>query len=88
MSTTIKVNDQGEVVLPEDILKHLGVKPGDVVEVEVIPGGNAVVRPPAPTRERKGTMQELFNVLPRRPGPAPTIEEMNEVIAKGWAGEL
>jgi hypothetical protein len=39
---------------------------------------------PAPT----GKISDAFGIL-KRPGQrAITIEEMNEVIAKGWAGEL
>ncbi|QJE72423.1 AbrB/MazE/SpoVT family DNA-binding domain-containing protein [Aerophototrophica crusticola] len=91
MSTTIKVNDQGEAVLPEDVLKQLGVKPGDVVEVEVLPEGRAIVRRSLPDQPvgKKRNIQELFGILGPPPikRPPPTIEEINEAIAKGWAGE-
>jgi len=39
---------------------------------------------PAPT----GKISDVFGILPPPDGPALTIEEMNDVIARGWAGEL
>jgi hypothetical protein len=39
--------------------------------------------------ERKnGSISDVFGMLKQENGPVLTIEEINEVIRKGWAGEL
>ncbi len=64
------------------ILAHLGVQPGQKVALELQPDGGVEIRP-APT----GKIADAFAVLPPPDGPALTIEQMNDVIARGWAGE-
>jgi hypothetical protein len=64
-------------------LAHLGVQPGQKVALELRPDGGVELRP-APT----GKISDTFGMLPKPEGPALTIEEMNDVIARGWAGEF
>lgn len=51
---------------------HLGVKPGDRVEIHVDPDGRAVI-------ERTLKLEELAGILPR-PEKALSIEEINQAI--------
>ena len=39
-------------------------------------------------RNRRAKFPDVFGMLEREDGPVLTIDEINEVIAKGWAGEL
>lgn len=81
--TTLTVTAKGQVTLRKDLLRHLGIGPGDQVEVTVRPGELAF------TATRKtGKISDAFGMLHRENGPGFTIEEINETIAKGWAGEL
>ncbi len=83
MGTYLTVSAKGQVTLKKSVLAHLGVRPGQKLAVALRPGGGVELRP-APT----GKISDAFGIL-KRPGQrAITIEEMNEVIAKGWAGEL
>jgi bifunctional DNA-binding transcriptional regulator/antitoxin component of YhaV-PrlF toxin-antitoxin module len=81
--STLSVTAKGQVTLRKDLLKHLGVRPGDKIEVNMLPNGRVEVRAARPT----GKISDAFGILYREDGPRLTIEEMNEVIAKGWAGE-
>jgi bifunctional DNA-binding transcriptional regulator/antitoxin component of YhaV-PrlF toxin-antitoxin module len=80
---TLTVTAKGQVTLRKDLLKHLGVQPGQKVAVAVLPGGRIEVRAARAT----GQISDAFNLLKRPNGPSLSIEEMNEVAAEGWAGK-
>ena len=80
--STLTVTAKGQVTLREDLLKHLGVRAGEKVTVEKLPEGRIEVRAARPT----GKISDVFNFLKREGGPSPSIEEMNTVAARGWAG--
>ena len=81
--TTLTITAKGQVTLRKELLKHLGVGPGDKLEVSALPGGRIEVKP----ARRKGKISDAFGILKREGHPALTIEEMNEVIADAWAGK-
>ena len=82
--TTLTITAKGQITLKKELLAALGLRPGDKVVVEPNETGGVVL-----TRAPKtGSWDDIAGML-RRPGQrAVTIEEMNETIAKGWAGEL
>jgi AbrB family looped-hinge helix DNA binding protein len=83
MTTTLTVTAKGQVTLRKEVLRHLGVAPGQKVEVDLLPNGRIEVR-----AKPSGSIEDFIGSL-YRPGTKPlTIEEINEIIAKGWAGEL
>ena len=84
MTSTLTVTTKGQVTLRKDILKHLGVAPGSKVEVDLLPDGRAQLR----AARKTGSIEDTFGSLYRPGTKALTIEEINEVIRKGWAGEL
>lgn len=80
--TTLTVTAKGQVTLKKELLQHLGVKPGQKVEVETLPGGRLTVR----AEPRKGDWSDIVGMLSGDTNKVATIEEMNEAISKGWAG--
>jgi AbrB family looped-hinge helix DNA binding protein len=82
MSTLI-VTAKGQVTLPRDILKHLGINPGDKITVNKFPGGRIEVKAARPT----GKISDAFGFLKRKEGPSLSVEEMNKIAARGWAGK-
>jgi bifunctional DNA-binding transcriptional regulator/antitoxin component of YhaV-PrlF toxin-antitoxin module len=80
---TFKVTAEGQVTLSAELLKHLGVQPGDRLVAGELPNGTIELRA-AP----KGKISDAFGFLrTKRKGPPLSIEEMNEIIAASWAGE-
>jgi bifunctional DNA-binding transcriptional regulator/antitoxin component of YhaV-PrlF toxin-antitoxin module len=79
----LTVTAKGQLTLRKDLLKHLGVRAGDQLSVDIQPGGRIEMRAAAPS----GKISAVFGRL-KRAGAAPvSIDEMNETIAKGWAGD-
>jgi bifunctional DNA-binding transcriptional regulator/antitoxin component of YhaV-PrlF toxin-antitoxin module len=78
----LTVTSKGQVTFRKDILEHLGVSPGEQLAVHKLPNGRVEVAA-APM----GKISDLFGSL-KRPGQRRlSIEEMNRIIAKGWAGK-
>jgi AbrB family looped-hinge helix DNA binding protein len=82
MSTLI-VTAKGQVTLDKDILKHLGINPGDKITVNKLPDGRIEVKAAGPT----GKISDAFGFLKRKGGPSLSVEEMNRIAARGWTGK-
>jgi AbrB family looped-hinge helix DNA binding protein len=82
MAITLTVTSKGQITLRKEVLAHLGVRPGDKLDVDLLSNGRLQVR------SRRGTsVAAIFGML-GKPGPPPlSVEELNEVAASGWVGE-
>jgi antitoxin PrlF len=81
--TILTVTAKGQVTLRKEVLKHLGIEPGDKISVDLLPGGSATLRP----AKSNTTVEDWIGFFGPPTGPALSIEEMNEIIADGWAGK-
>jgi bifunctional DNA-binding transcriptional regulator/antitoxin component of YhaV-PrlF toxin-antitoxin module len=81
--STLTVTAKGQVTLRRELLEHLGVHPGEKLSVEKLPNGRIEVKAARPT----GKISDAFDFLKRKDGPSLSIEEMNKIIADGWAGK-
>jgi bifunctional DNA-binding transcriptional regulator/antitoxin component of YhaV-PrlF toxin-antitoxin module len=79
----LSVTAKGQVTLKRDLLQHLGVKPGERIDLEKLPGGELRIRAARPT----GNINGFIGVLAGKTTKIATIEEMNEAAAAGWAGK-
>lgn len=81
--STLTVTAKGQVTLKKDVLQHLGIGPGDRVIVDKLPDGRIEVKAAS-----KGHISAVFGMLKRDGQKTLTIEEMNEIAQRGWAGEF
>ena len=79
---TLTITAKGQITLRKDLLKHLGVHPGEKINIDKLPDGRIEVKAARPI----GRISDVFNFLKRENGPSLTIEEMNEIAADAWAG--
>lgn len=84
--TTLTVTSRGQVTFRKDVLQHLGIKPGERIDFEMLPGGELRVRSARPI----GSIDDFLHALDgkvkmKRP---LTIDEMNDIATAGWAGQL
>jgi antitoxin PrlF len=82
MRSTLKITAKGQVTLRKEVLRHLGVVPGQKISVDILPGGRAELRADKPA----GSIQQFIGSL-RQPGTRPlSIREISEVAAEDWSG--
>jgi bifunctional DNA-binding transcriptional regulator/antitoxin component of YhaV-PrlF toxin-antitoxin module len=81
--STLTVTAKGQVTLRKDLLKHLGVNPGEKISVDKLPDGRIEVKAARPA----GKISDAFGFLKKKDGPSLSIEEMTEIAARGWAGK-
>lgn len=83
---SLAVTAKGQVTLKRDLLRHLGVEPGERIVFEKLPNGELRVRAARST----GTIDDFFHALDGKLAPANplTLEDMDRIAAAGWAGQL
>jgi len=80
--TSLTVTVKGQITLKRDLLRYMGIRPGEKIEVEALPGGELRLR----AAGRKGSIEGFCGVLAGKTDKVATIEEMNEATKAGWAG--
>jgi len=81
--STLTVTAKGQVTLRKDVLEHLGVHPGEKITVNKLPDGRIEVKAARPA----GKISDAFGFLKQKSGPSLSIEQINQIAARGWAGK-
>ena len=81
--TTLTVTERGQVTFRKDVLLHLGIKPGDKIELDLLPDGRGILKAARPSQSIKG----FVGLLAGRSKKIATIDEINEASARAWAGK-
>lgn len=79
---TLKVTERGQVTFRKEVLRHLGVRPGDRIELNLLPNGRGLLEAARGT----GSINDFIGRLKGRRKKVATIDEINEAAARGWAG--
>jgi bifunctional DNA-binding transcriptional regulator/antitoxin component of YhaV-PrlF toxin-antitoxin module len=82
MMSDLTITAKGQVTLRREILKHLGVFPGDKVNIDLLPNGEVIVRAVQKTK----TIDDFIGCL-KGSGKSLSVEDMNRIIAEGWSGK-
>jgi len=80
---TLTITAKGQVTLRKEVLKHLGVQPGEKIAVDLLPDGKASLKVARPA----GSISDFVGLLAGRGAKVATIEEIGEAAAEGWAGK-
>jgi bifunctional DNA-binding transcriptional regulator/antitoxin component of YhaV-PrlF toxin-antitoxin module len=83
-TATLTVTARGQVTFRKDLLKHLGLQPGQKIEVDLLPEGRVQVRAARP----KGSIDDFIGCLAGKTNVKMTIEEIKEATEHAWAGQL
>jgi bifunctional DNA-binding transcriptional regulator/antitoxin component of YhaV-PrlF toxin-antitoxin module len=82
--TSQAVTTKGQVTLKRDLLHHLGIKPGERIAFDKLPGGELRVRAARPA----GGVEGFVGLLAGKTKKPLTLEAMRRISASGWAGKL
>jgi AbrB family looped-hinge helix DNA binding protein len=81
--TTLTVTARGQVTFRKDVLQHLGIRPGEKIELEKLPDGRVTLKAVRPA----GTIDRFLGLLAGKTKKIATIDEINNATAAGWAGQ-
>lgn len=80
--TVLTVTARGQVTFRKEVLQHLGIKPGDKIELDLLPDGQGLLKAAQPA----GHISAFVGVLAGRSPKVASIEEINDAAASGWSG--
>ena len=80
---TLTVTAKGQVTFRKDVLQHLGIKPGEKIELALLPDGRGLLKAARPS----GTIEGFVGLLAGRTKKVATLKEIGDATAEGWAGE-
>jgi len=80
--TTLTVTARGQVTFRKDVLQHLGIRPGEKIELDKLPDGRVTLRAARPDASING----FLGLLAGKTRKVATLDEINEAAADGWAG--
>ena len=75
----LKTTTRGQLTLRKEFLEHIGVKPGDQVDLRKTPNGKLTLERAQP----KGSWDDFIGCLAGKSKVRLTIEEINEGIGQG-----
>jgi AbrB family looped-hinge helix DNA binding protein len=78
---TLTVTSRGQVTLRKEFLEHIGVKPGDQIDLKKTPNGKLMLERARP----KGSWDDFFGCLKGKTNVRLSIEEINDAIAEAGA---
>ena len=80
--TTLTVTTRGQVTFRKDVLQHLGIKPGEKIELDKLPDGRVTLRAARPS----GSIDGFLGLLSGKSSKVATLDEINQAASDGWAG--
>jgi antitoxin PrlF len=81
--TILTVTTRGQVTFRKDVLRHLGIRPGERIELDKLPDGRIALKAARPA----GTIDGFIGLLAGKTGKVASLEEITKAAAAGWAGQ-
>lgn len=81
--TTLTVTARGQVTFRKDVLQHMGIRPGEQIELNKLPDGRVSLQAKRPS----GKIDSFLGLLAGKTKKVATLHEINEAAASGWAGQ-
>jgi antitoxin PrlF len=75
--TTLTVTARGQVTLRKDVLRHLGIRPGEKIALEKLPDGRVALKPIRPA----GRIDDFIGLLAGKTRKVATLDEINEATS-------
>jgi bifunctional DNA-binding transcriptional regulator/antitoxin component of YhaV-PrlF toxin-antitoxin module len=82
-TATLSVTARGQVTFRRDVLRHLGVQPGEKIAFDKLPNGRVALRAAKPA----GSIDGFLGLLAGKTRKVATLDAINDAAAAGWAGK-
>ena len=69
---TLTITERGQVTLRKDVFQHLGIKPGDKIELDLLPDGRGILK----AARQTGTINGFIGLLSNQAKKVASIEEI------------
>ncbi|NPD69667.1 AbrB/MazE/SpoVT family DNA-binding domain-containing protein (plasmid) [Lichenicola cladoniae] len=79
--TTLTVTTRGQVTFRKDVLHHLGIHPGEKIELDMLPDGRVSLKAARPA----GTIDGFVGLLAGKTRKVASLEEIDAAASSGWA---
>jgi bifunctional DNA-binding transcriptional regulator/antitoxin component of YhaV-PrlF toxin-antitoxin module len=79
--STLTVTARGQVTFRKDVLQHLGIQPGEKIELDKQPDGAVTLRAARPL----GKIDSFLGLLAGKTRKVATLDEISEAAADGWS---
>jgi bifunctional DNA-binding transcriptional regulator/antitoxin component of YhaV-PrlF toxin-antitoxin module len=83
MRSTLKITSKGQVTFRKDVMKQLGVRPGDRITVDFVAPGLVELRP----ARSETSLKQFVGCLGKAGPPRLSISEIKRISADAWAGK-
>ncbi|MGA3080731.1 MAG: AbrB/MazE/SpoVT family DNA-binding domain-containing protein [Terracidiphilus sp.] len=80
----VSTTSRGQVTLRKEIFQHVGARPGEKLEIDLLPGGEFRGR----AVRKKGRIEDVFGMLAGKTDVKLTIEEMDAAIGQAVVEEF
>ncbi|GAB4060983.1 AbrB/MazE/SpoVT family DNA-binding domain-containing protein [Uliginosibacterium sediminicola] len=80
---TLTVTSRGQVTFRKEVLQHLGIKPGEKIELDLLPDGRGMLKAARPG----GSIDGFVGLLAGKTTKVATIEEIHDATAQGWSAK-
>jgi len=81
-AASLTVTRKGQLTLRRELLEHLGLRPGQRLDVELLPGGRLELHAERAT----GEIGRFIGLLAERTTTKASLDELTAAAAEGWAG--
>ncbi len=81
LGRSLTVTRKSQVTLRKELLAHLGIQPGQRIDVELLPGGRLELH----AEHATGTIGSFIGLLADRSSHRASLDELNGAAASGWA---
>lgn len=81
MKTTLTVTARGQITLNQEILKHLHIKPGEKIELALMPDGRSMLQAAKPSQ----SIDSVIGLLANRSNKRASLEELDAAISQSWS---
>lgn len=78
--TALRITAKGQLTLRRTLLQHLGIAPGQQIEVHKLANGVLALQATSPHG-----LEAFAGCLPPPGTPALSVADMNDLIAQSWA---